>query len=950
MFKRKNLVVFLLLLLLSVSSQAQLNDKRFTNKFTGTAIPVAFANADSIKTSIASISTVSGEKLRGLNNAVLGNTLMGMLPGLYIEQTAGSPGNNNPGMLLRGRQSFVDNGFITLVDGFETKWSNLMVDEIESVSVLKDAAALALYGLDGANGVILITTKRGKESKKNTIRFNSRFGIQQPTVLPKFLGNGDYAEMYNTALASDGKAITAGYFSTPDIVNNFKNGTQPYLFPNVDWYSEMLKPQTLSQDYSLSIDGGNRTAKYYVALGYLNNQGLYSGIDSRRMLNKNLSLERFNIRSNVDVQITDWLLSEVKLRGTMEQKAGPNADENTLWRTMALFNPYPVKTPEGNWGGKEGYSANPIASILQQGYKTVNERTIDANLKLNAKLDFVTEGLSVYGQVNFINNYWSTYDKTRGYSYAELTPDYASIVPGVTPEGVIPYISTIKGTTDNAFNITQGSGSQWNRTSFIGGAEFDRTFGVHHISASALYNQDLYNAAGSDAAYAKQALMGRVKYDFKSKYLAELGYSYAGSENFPSGKRFGFFPSLAAGWVLSEESFLKDNTVLTFAKLRASAGITGSDRVGSVGRFIFNQYYLGSGSYLLGGTNFDNPAPMYKEGNLINQNVTWEKALKYNIGFDAVAFNRLSVSLDLFEEFRNDIYVNPSAYIPGLIGTDFYSVNGGKTKNIGFEADLRYNDNIGKFHYNIGGRASFAKNEIVDMKEPVRKEEYLYGKGNPISQPFMLEAIGFFKDASDIKNSPAQLFGAVQAGDIKYKDQNGDGFIDDNDRIPVGYTSYPELYYSFDLNADYKGFDFSIMFQGSAMRSISLLDNNNVIPFLNGGVKPTQWVKDNYWTVDRGDNALFPRLTTESNSNNYRASTLWQRDGSFIRLKNIELGYSLNEKLLAKVKLEKIRLFVSANNLFTWDKINEINIDPEIRNMFTYPSMKNFNVGLMLQF
>ena len=949
-FKHINWILFFLLVLLTTTMSAQTENNQFTSKFKGTVIPVAYGKADSMKTSLASTSTVSGEKLRSINNAALGNTLIGMLTGLYVEKTAGSPGNNNPGMLLRGRQSFVDNGFITLVDGFETKWSNLMVDEVESVSILKDAASLALYGQDGANGIILITTKKGKESKKNTIRFNSRFGVQQPSVLPNLLGNGDYAEMYNAALASDGKAITSGYFSTPDIVNYFKNGTQPYLFPNVDWYNEMLNPSTLSQDYSLSIDGGNKYAKFYVALGYLNNQGLYKGTDSRRMLNQNFSLERYNIRSNVDVQITDWLSSEIKLRGTMEQKAGPNADENTLWKTMTLFNPYPVKTPEGNWGGKEGYTANPVASILQQGYKTVNERTIDANVKLNAKLDFLLEGLSAYGQVNFSNNYWSTYDKTRGYAYSELTPDYASIIPGVTPEGVIPYISTVKGTTDNAFSITQGSGTQWNRNTFIGGVEYEQTFGVHHVYASALYTQELYNALGSDAAFAKQSVLGRVKYDFKSKYLAEFGYSYSGSENFPVGKRFGFFPSLAAGWVATEESFLKDNPVLTFAKLRVSGGLTGSDRVGNVGRFIFNQYYIGSGSYLLGGTNFDNAVNMYREASLANPNVTWEKALKYNAGIDAVLFKKLSLSLDLFEEFRNDIYVNPSAYIPGVIGADFYSVNGGSTKNMGAEADIRFNDNIGKFHYTIGGRASFAHNEIVDMKEPVRNDTYLYAKGHPISQPFILQAIGYFKDAADIKASPAQLFGAVQPGDIKYKDQNGDGFIDDNDRIASGYTSYPELYYSFDFNADYQGFDFSVIFQGSAMRSISLLDNNNIIPFLNGGVKPTQWVKDNYWTVDRGDNALFPRLTIDQNNNNYRASTLWQRDGSFIRLKNIELGYSFSQKLLKKVKIEKIRLYVSANDLYTWDKITEINIDPEIRNIFTYPAMKSFNAGLMLQF
>lgn len=427
--------------------------------------------------------------------------------------------------------------------------------------------------------------------------------------------------------------------------------------------------------------------------------------------------------------------------------------------------------------------------------------------------------------------------------------------------------------------------------------------------------------------------------------------AYSGSENFMSGKRFGFFPAMSLGWIITNEDFFNKNDILQFLKLRASYGLIGNDRTGSTGRFIYEQTYVGGGDYYFG-ENLSQKVGIYKEGNLANVNATWEKALKLDLGFDVQLFNRLSLAATYFHEKRNDIYVSPSSFIPSIIGANMYNINAGKVENQGFELEAFWSDKIGDFSYNIGGRFSYAKNKIIDMKEPVRPENeaYLYAQGRPINQPFVLEAIGYFKDENDIKNSPTQLFGEVKPGDVKYKDQNGDGFIDDNDRIPVGKPSYPDFYYGLDAGVGYKGIDLSLSLHGAGNRTVSLLDNNNVIPFLDNGRKPTPWVKENYWTPEKGDDALFPRLTTEQNNNNYRASTLWQRSGSYLRVDNIELGYTIPKNVTKKVFIDNLRVFVNVVNPFTWDKLSEINVDPEVMNMFQYPVMKSYNLGLSVQF
>lgn len=915
-------------------------------KFLEHEIVTAYGTDVENRFSTYAASTVKAEDIRSMNTTSLSNSLAGKLTGLNVSERGGAPGSfRNAGLRIRGNQTFLSGAqnIKVVVDGFETGWNNLLPDEIESITVLKDAASLAMYGITGANGVIYIKTKTGQKRDKALLTFNSRVSLQHPSVMPKFVSNGDYAEMYNIAMASDGKDIANGYFSSNEIVDYFKDGTYPDLYPDVDWYGELFKPSTITQDYTLSVNGGTDIATYNVLLGYSHSPGLYDGTDGFN--NSNWVYDQYNVRINLDARINSWLRSEVKTRAVMSTTKQPNIDNpgtnSSIFSTMAGFVPYGVRTPNGNWGGKENYPLNPVGQVLQKGYILVNERTVDTDVKLIA--DLPVEGLNLFAQVVFSNNFYSFYNKTRGFSYEEIYPDLLN--PGEIDSTII------KGNTDENFTYDQSPGTQWNRVSFVGGLEYNRTLNNGKLFASANYLQEVYTTtlSASNVPMAMINIMGRVNYMHKEKYVAEFGYSYSGTDNYGPGSRFGFFPSFSAAWLLSSEEFMKSSELVNLLKLRVSSGMVGNNQIGDLPRFMFLEPY---GSVLGGypiGIGLENSMATIENIRMANPGATWEKGHKTNIGVDAKLFDKISLSADYFFEKRRDIFIDPENNLSVLIGGRYTYLNLGSAKNSGTEIELLFNDNIGDLSFYLLSRSSFVKTEIIDSKEPPRAEDYLFRSGNPIGQPFVLEAIGFFDDQDDIENSPVQSFGTVQPGDVKYKDQNNDGVIDDNDVKSFGNPGFPRFIYSLDFGLEYKGFDFSVFLQGVSGRTISITSNNEIVPFLNNR-KPTQWVMDNYWTPERGDDAKFPRLTTESNSNNYRGSTLWQRDGSFLRVKNIELGYSLSTSFSKKLGIECLRVYMNAVNSLTFSQISDIDVDPEINNPFVYPMMKSYNLGVTLNF
>ncbi len=900
-------------------------------QFLNSEVVSAFGKSVERKYSTSATSSVSGEDIRSMRQSI-SNSISGKLSGL----TSGSGGNGE--MQIRGVQTFLGGaeGIKVVVDGFETDYNTLLPDEIESITLLKDAAALAVYGISGGNGVLYIKTKRGKVSDRARITFNSRVSMQQAAVNPTFVNNGRYAELYNIAMVSDGKDISQGIFGTQKIVDYYKTGKFPLMYPDVDWKNEIVKQSSYGHDYTLSINGGDQSTKYNVVLGYSNTPGLYKGLDGFN--NSNLLYEKYVARVNLDARINSWLRSSINTRAVISSDKSPNVGNGVIYSAMSSFLPYNVKTTSGKWGGKEGYLSNPVAQLQQQGYELLNTRTVDADIKIIADIPFI-KGLSIFGQVVFSNNYYSTYQKTRGFSYEELSPITDSTYTALP----------VKGNTNPNFSYSQPAGKQWNRYNMVAGGEYSKTLNNGKLYASAMYNQEVYTSdlVADTVPWAKENIFGRINYTHAKKYVAEFAYSYSGTDNYKPGNRFGFFPTVSGAWIVSNEEFLAHNKVVTFLKLRASTGLLGNDQIGTLARFMFIENYGSpNGSYRLG-TGLNTSANTRERLQFDNPNSTWEKAYKTNFGIDAQLFDRLSMSVDYYFENRKDIYVNPSNYLSVLIGGRYNYANLGKSKNSGIDLELLFNDKVGALNYHIMLRGSYATSEIVDMKEQPRAETYLYRKGNSIGQPFVYEAIGFFKDATDIANSPFQTFGAVVPGDVKYKDQNGDNIIDENDMKPIGYSSTPNIVGSLEAGIEYHGFDLSVFLQGVTQRTVSI--GAMLTPFLTNGRKPSEWVADNYWTPERGDAALYPRLTTQSNNNNYKNnSTLFQRDGSYLRIKNIEMGYSFNFK--KGFGVESLRAYVNAVNPFVFSYIKEMDVDPEALSPYSYPVMKSYNIGLTFKF
>lgn len=899
-------------------------------------VNVAYGKQSKISMTSAT-SSMSGEDLRKTLTPTLSNALYGRLPGLTVMQGSGEPGYDAPSMLIRGKSTYNDNGYLVMVDGFESSFDQLAVDEIESISVLKDAAALALYGIRGANGVILATTKRG-EAGKTKIAFNAQTGWQQPIRLPEFLDAYNYASLYNEALANDG---LAELYSAEEI-EAYRSGNDPYLYPNVSWYDETLSKNAPISSYSLTFRGGDKSARYFILLGHMRNEGLYSNTDGERKINSNADFRRYNLRSNLDLQISRDVSASVDFGGRIEDRSFPNYNGPALWDNMAKYpaNAYPVRNPDGSWGGSSVYPDNPVASILDRGFNSSHDRDLYVTMRLTEDIGFIVDGLKFTQAISANNWHRGNYNKTKTFSFTEL-------VKGRTEDGRDTLIFVPRG-TDADFSVSESGNDQNNRLNVQFALDYEKQYRNSRIAAMAMYHQDVYYVSGNNVPYAQQSVMGRLNYSHSSRYFAELGFSYSGSERFPKGKRFGFFPALSAAWVLSSEEFLKGSSVVSFLKARGSAGLVGNDRLPG-NRFAYAQdyYYSGDYRYVLGKDNTSWDPIM--EGSLANPNITWEKALMYNFGLEGRLFNHLSFGLDLFYETRNDVLASAAATTPAYIGVSSQFENVGKVNNRGFEIDLDYSNKVGEFTYFIGSSASFSRSKIIEMNEVIRPEEYLYRTGQAVGQPFGLEALGFYQqgdfdsDGNLKPGFPLSTFAPVQPGDIRYRDQNADGYIDENDEIAIGKALEPELTYAANLGAQFKGFDIELFFHGIAGRDV-YLNGPYFWAFINDANIAANAL--NRWTVNNQENASYPRLTTLPNENNYRRSTFWNKPGNVLRLRNIEVGYSLPERLVEKVALSGARLFVNGVNLFTWDKIETV--DPE--NWSGYPSLKSYSAGVRLQF
>ena len=904
----------------------------------------------------ASTTTVTGDELYKTVTSNLTNTLVGKLSGLVVKEGTGEFGSNDAKYLVRGMGSFGIGSWNTakiFVDGFEVTsqyLSGLSPAEIESVTVLKDAAALAVYGEKGANGVIQIETKRGKIGKA-TINARLRTGIQMATKINKPVDSYDYASLYNQAVSNDNGMMWSPVYS-PDQLASYKNGSGV----NVDWYDEALKSSGHFLDGDIVFNGGSKYAHYNIDLGYLNNSGILNTKNTD--LTKNLGYSKYNLRANLDFGVLDIFDVKLDMGGRIENYKRPNYSISQLFTDLSRYpsNIYHVydNEAEGNYSGTAVYPNNPYASVNALGWQSYKARTLQTNFSVRERLDMVTPGLYLKQSVSFYSYTLSAYSKTR---------NYARWHQGSTT------------TTDETTTITaSGYGSNgmqdWKQYKFTAG--YDHSFGDHGISAMLNWDVSSYKGESHDSyryEYNTLNLNGFVHYDYAHRYVAELAFSRFGNDAYAKGNRWSTYPALSLAWVASEEDFLKDNDIVNYLKVRASAGLTGSSESSATGvlsnfntsgRYLFKDFFTYSyiGAFYTGknqGSWQTTYVPMF----VPNEKAHAEKSMKYNIGIDATLFHGLELSVDAYLDKRRDILTLDNSLM-GYYGKQYYFSNIGKMTSYGVDLTAVYTGKCGDVDYRVNGMMTYNKNRIDEMAEVSTANAFSAKTGRAYGALIGLVADGFYDitdfDANgNLIGDVTPAFGAVQPGDIKYKDLDGNNVIDQNDITAVGRTEYPEWYYSFGGKIAYKGFDLELQFQGAAGVSANLLDNwDQVVAFVDNGnafdIAKGAWAYYPTEGIDNRASATYPRLTTQSNENNYQLSSFWVKDACYLKLRNVELGYNFCPERLKKSGIENLRVYLNANNLFTISTLlKDYNIDPE--NVASrYPMMKSFNAGVSITF
>lgn len=912
---------------------------------------------------VGAISQVTSKDLLQSPSANISQAIAGKIPGVITSQTSGAPGSDDAQIFIRGRATFAgDAQPLIMVDGIERSFSQIAPDDIETISVLKDASATAVYGVRGANGVMLITTKRGKEQKPE-VSLTANFQLQSPTRKNTYLDSYQSVTLLEEALSNDG---LPSQFSAADIEMYRKSsagqlsGLDAMLYPNVDWYDEVLRSSAPAQRYNISVRGGTKRMRYYASGEFYNQQGLVKNLSNNIYGNPSSpSFRRYAFRANTDFFLTKDITFSINFGTRFEERRGSNTEETGRYseifyemnHTPGWLFPvsYTVQNGENTktlYGGSSQYQNNIVASLANGGYYRAVSTINETNFILDYKMDWLTEGLSARGMLSFDYDNYHRNLYSAGFATYELNDrgNYTSID------------AYNKFNTDSELAVKNDNANRNTLYKLYMEAQvnYARRFGAHDVTGMALYMQNDYRE-NSALAQRYQGIVGRVTYGYDDRYLAEFNAGYNGSENFVRGKRFGFFPSFSVGWRINNEAFMEGTQDwLNSLKLRASYGQVGNDVYqvdGVKQRFLYEQKWSQiSNDYYFGNTG---KTGIY-EAQYPNYAVTWERANKYNIGLEFALWNGLlNGNIDLFQEKRNDILTE---YLtrPQWVGVAMAAANLGKTKNSGYEIELKHNKRIGNdLSYFVGLTYSHARNEITYMDEPGLKTGYRKREGHPIGQYFGLIADGFITQA-DINsgNLPASTYGNTQVGDLKYRDMNNDKIIDDRDETFIGYSDVPENSYALSLGATYKGWGFNVMFQGVDHVS-RYYDAEAMFAFVGGGK-----VKEHHlqrWDPSQSEaynlaNAKYPLLHYDSYGNhNQRGNSFFLKNGAFVRLKNIELSYTLPEAWAKVVGMSDCRLYVNANNLITWDHLDDLT-DPESNGSNRYPIMKTMNVGVNIKF
>ncbi|MDQ1296087.1 MAG: hypothetical protein QG611_65, partial [Bacteroidota bacterium] len=873
---------------------------------------------------VGAISTTSSVELKQMGTPNLSNALAGRVSGVVTMVGSGRPGGDDAEIYIRGVSTLNSENSrpLILVDGVERDYTQLDPEDIESFSVLKDASATAVYGVRGANGVLLITTKRGIIGKAS-ISVNFQTTLQQPSRLMKYLNSYDAAMLRNEALDNDGLPAR---FTDTDLAH-FKNHDSPYTHPDNDYVKDFLKKNTAMHNLNVSVRGGNNRLKYYVSTNGLFQDGIYKQF-SEAKYPSNAHFKRLNIRSNLDFEATKTTTVSLDLNSRVEEQQNislGDVSSTSLFGEMNTTPPYyyAYRLPDGSYGSNiDGQRENLMAVLNDYGFNRMLDNILEGTFKVNQKMDFITKGLSFRGMVSF-NSYFSSGTKV-GYRPPKYLYNVDSTYTEVVTE-TAPWIDKLDGSGHSK------------RTNMEYSLNYIRTFADHAVTGMLLYT---ITQSNSNAEIPKGFLgfVGRATYSFKHRYLAEFNFGYNGSDQFEKAHRYGFFPSFSLGWVVSEENFLKNNLPLvSFLKLRGSYGEVGNDKIGT-DRFLYLQTYNTSGSYYFGTDNSWGAQNALYEGSLGNNNVTWEVGKKSNAGFEMKLFqNMFFFNLDLFREMRVNIFTSRNTR-PLVLGVDLPQENIGKVENKGFEVETGIENRVGLLGYHVRGMISFSKNTVIFQDEVDPRFEYMRRTGQAVGQNFGLKVLGYYtpddfeQDSEGIlilqengkpvlkTEMPQPTFGTVQLGDFKYWDRNEDGVIDSFDEGPIGNSRIPKVVYSLSCGLNYRGFDFNMMWQGAGGNSKFLSGTGAWEQIREAG--RYMEIHQSRWTLERYENnekILYPRLSSAENKHNHRDNSFYQKKGDYLRLKNLELGYNLPKESLSKIGLSNVRIFISGTNLLLFD-------------------------------
>lgn len=902
------------------------------------------------------ITNVDVSQMKQFPSSNFTNALAGNVPGIIAMQSSGQPGKSTSRFWVRGISTFgASASAMILVDGFErNNIDDLNIEDIESFSVLKDASATAIYGSKGANGVILITTKHGKAGKIN-INVKGEASYNTRTITPKFIDAPTYANLLNEARVT--RNLAPQY--QPEELALIRSGLDPDFYPNVDWSKLLLKNGAMSYRADLSMSGGGNTARYFVSLSYVEDQGMYNTDETlRKKYDTNANYKRWNYRMNVDIDITPTTIVKLGVSGNLNKRNSPGLGDQYLWSELFGFNALssPVLYSNGYVPayGNNVHQMNPWVSSTRTGYNEEWDNNIQTNVTVDQKLDFITKGLSFTGRFGY-----DTYNSNHIYYRLQPAMYRAN---SRDSQGNIIWDKLFEETS-----MSQTSGGDGSRHEFLEALlRWDRTFDkLHNFSAVSRFTQDeriQTQNIGTDiknsVSKRNQGLAGQLTYNYALRYFVDFNFGYNGSENFADHHRYGFFPAFSLAWNVAEEPLVKKVLPwLNMFKLRYSWGKVGNDNMGRF-PYLYTLDYTPNTGYNWGSNLTSGTMPGIHYTQMASPNVTWEVARKTDFGFDFVAFdNKFSLTMDYFHEKRTGIFIQ-RMFLPDITGLESYPwANVGAVKSKGFDGNFQYKDHIGEINWTVRGNITYSKNTILERDEENNVYAYQYGKGYRVNQQRGLIALGLFRDYDDIRNSPKQSWGTVQPGDIKYKDVNGDGIVDDGDRVAIGATDTPSLIYGLGASVSWRGFDFNLHFQGAGKYTF-LINSGAVNAFRDGrwgnilqGITDNRWISfDISGTKEtENPNAPYPRLSYGYNLNNQQSSSFWLRNGRFLRLKNLDIGYTLPKPMVNTIHLESVRIYISGQNLITWSpfKLWDPELDSRQRGQI-YPITRSFTAGIQI--